>query len=64
MRTITYAALFFCSTALLGCFVSRKETVREVPVTTRTTEHRSSTETVPATTQGEVRKHTTVDTTY
>lgn len=43
-----------------GCFVSRKETVREVPASSTTVERRSTVETAPT----EIHKHTTVETTY
>jgi hypothetical protein len=51
-------ALLFISTVTTGCFVSRKETVREVPsASTTRTEHTSTVETAP---QSEVRSSTTV----
>ena len=58
MRNITalVLVLLFISTVTTGCFVSRKETVHEVPTSTTTT-HSSTVETAP---QSEVRSSTTV----
>jgi hypothetical protein len=67
MRNIAYISgvLLFTSTATMGCFVSRKETVREVPTATTTVERRSSVETVPRSAdESVVRKQTTVERTY
>ena len=67
MRNIAYisSVLLFTSTATMGCFFSRKETVREVPASTTTIERRSSVETVPPSVNEDVvRKRTTVETTY
>lgn len=62
MRTtisLTLAALCM-SAAMTGCFVSRKETVREVPVAPTTVESsRTTVETAPP--ASEVRTHTTVE---
>lgn len=56
--TMTMAAI--CMSAMTGCFVSHKETVREVPVAPTTVESSKTTtvETAPA---SEVRTHTTVE---
>jgi hypothetical protein len=68
MRNIAYVStmLLFASTMTTGCFVSRKETVREVPSSTTTRiEKHSTVESVPRVTDEEVvHKRTTVDTTY
>jgi hypothetical protein len=57
--TVTVAAL--CMSAMTGCFVSHKETVREVPVAPATVESSKTTtvETVPP--ASEVQTHTTVE---
>jgi hypothetical protein len=57
--SISCVSLLLASAAT-GCFVSRKETVREVPKSSNTTvERRSTIETVPGDT--EVRTKTTVE---
>ena len=53
-----FCALLFISTATTGCFVSRKETVREVPKST-TVERSSTVQTIPQ--SDEVRTRTTVE---
>jgi hypothetical protein len=63
MRKFAYVSLVaLCMAGATGCFVSRKETTREVPTSSTTVERRSTVETVP---QGEViQKRTTTETTY
>ena len=68
MRNIAYIStvLLFASTVTTGCFVSRKETVREVPTSSTTKIERHSTvESVPRVTDEDVvHKKTTVETNY
>ena len=65
MRRATGACLgllVLASTAATGCFVSRKEVVREVPASTTTVERRSSVQTIPD--ADVVHRETTVERTY
>lgn len=58
---ISFAAVLL-STAATGCFVSRKETIREQPRTNTTVERHTTTETIPGDT--EVRTKTRVEHEY
>ncbi len=63
MANIGLGLVLLTSTAATGCFVSRKETVREVPTASKTTVERSSSvETVPQ--ADVVHRETTVERTY
>ncbi len=58
MRNTLLLATLCIAAATTGCFVSHKETVREVP-TEPTVEHRTTVQTLPP--AAEVREHTTVE---
>ena len=67
MRNIAYVStmLLFAATVTTGCFVSRKETVHEVPSSTTRIEKHSTVESVPRVTDEDVvHKRTTVETNY